>query len=246
VGLPDDETRIDVMRRAIPYLPILLLLSCSSPFWRGMSSGFASYRLTSYDELPRTGLPPLFTSWAEYQDYAQVLIKAGIIRNESYIWWALRPSYKYPTLELRIPDACTHIEDALTIAALYRCLVRALVLDRTLNASLASAGRALAKENKWRAQRYGLAADLADPFRESPSIAGPAAARRLALMLRPHAECLGCVGEIERVDEILARGTSADRQTAIYKDAISRGLSRPNALNQVKAWLQTETVAGCC
>ena len=94
VGLPDDETRIDVMRRTIPFLPILLALSCSSPFWRGMDSGFASYRLTSYEELPRTGLPPLLTSWGEYEAYTEVLRRAGIMANPSYIWWAIGPSHK--------------------------------------------------------------------------------------------------------------------------------------------------------
>ncbi len=144
------------MRRSIPFLPILLSLSCSSPFWRGMDSGFASYRLTSYDELPRTGLPPLFADWAEYEAYTQVLQRAGIIANPSYIWWAIRPSFRYLTLELRIADACTRMEDSLTIAAVYRSLVRALVLDPSINAGLTSPERALAKENKWRVQRYGL------------------------------------------------------------------------------------------
>ncbi|MDX2159510.1 MAG: carboxylate-amine ligase [Hyphomicrobiaceae bacterium] len=246
VGLPDNEMRLSVMRRSIPFLPILLALSCSSPFWRGMSSGFASYRLTSYEELPRTGLPPLFSSWSEYEEYTRVLEAAGIIRNPSYIWWAIRPSHKYPTLELRIPDACTNVEDTLTIAALYRCLVRALALDPTINAGLTSPERALAKENKWRVQRYGLGAALVDPFREqAASIPAPEAARRLRDLVRPHAEALGAVREIERVDEIIARGNSADQQLAVYREAIGRGLSQPNALAQVKAWLQTETVAGC-
>jgi carboxylate-amine ligase len=245
VALPDNETRIDIMRRSIPFLPILLALSCSSPFWRGMESGFASYRLTSYDELPRTGLPPLFRSWAEYEGYTDVLTRAGIIANPSYIWWAIRPSHKYPTLELRIADACTRIEDSLTIAAVYRAMVRALVLDRTLNAGLTSPERALAKENKWRVQRYGLGAELVDPFRERSSVGTPEAARRLVELVRPHAEALGCMAEVDGVERILADGTSADRQLAIFRDATARGLARPNALAQVKAWIQEETVAGC-
>jgi carboxylate-amine ligase len=246
VGLPDDETRIDVMRRSIPFLPILLALSCSSPFWRGMASGFSSYRLTSYDELPRTGLPPRFATWAQYADYTQVLEKAGIIKNPSYIWWAIRPSHSYPTLELRIPDACTNVEDSLTIAAIYRCLARALVLDTSINAGLTPAERALAKENKWRVQRYGLGADLVDPFRErDAAVPATEVVLRLVALLRPHAEVLDCVPEVERVSEIIERGTSSDRQAAIYREAVERGLSRPNALAQVKAWLQTETVAGC-
>jgi carboxylate-amine ligase len=245
VGLADNEARIDVMRRSIPFLPILLALSCSSPFWRGMDSGFASYRLTSYEELPRTGLPPLLDSWGEYESYAEVLRRAGIIENPSYIWWAIRPSYKYPTLELRIADACTRLEDSLTIAALFQALVRALSFDRTINAGLTSPERALAKENKWRAQRYGLAAHLVDPFGEHASVPAATVARRLVELVRPHANALGTATELAGVERIIASGTSADRQMAIYRDAIARGLSRPNALAHVKAWIQEETVAGC-
>jgi len=245
VGVDDDETRIDVMRRSIPFLPILLALSCSSPFWRGMDSGFASYRLTSYEELPRTGLPPLLESWSEYEAYTEVLQRAGIIANPSYIWWAIRPSHKFPTLELRIADACTRVEDSLTIAALFQALVRLLVMDRTINAGLTSAERALAKENKWRAQRYGLAADFVDPLGDRASVSAPDVARGLVRLLQPHARALGTENELAGVERIIRNGTSADRQMQIYREALDRGLSHPNALAQVKAWIQEETVAGC-
>jgi carboxylate-amine ligase len=245
VGVDDDETRIDVMRRSIPLLPIFLALSCSSPFWRGMDSGFASYRLTSYEELPRTGLPPLLESWSEYEAFTEVLQRAGIIANPSYIWWAIRPSHKFPTLELRIADACTRVEDSLTIAALFQSLVRMLVMDRTINAGLTSAERALAKENKWRAQRYGLAADLVEPLGDRASVSASDAIRRLVLLLRPHARALGSEHELDGVERIIAEGTSADLQMRIYQEALDRGLSQPNALAQVKAWIQEETVAGC-
>jgi carboxylate-amine ligase len=233
------------MRRSIPLLPILLALSCSSPFWRGMDSGFASYRLTSYEELPRTGLPPLLETWSEYEAYTEVLKRANIITNPSYIWWAIRPSSKFPTLELRIADACTRVEDSLTIAALFQSLVRLLVMDRTINAGLTSAERALAKENKWRAQRYGLAADMVDPLGARASVSASDAARALVRLLRPHARALGSENELDGVERIIADGTSADRQMRIYREALDRGLSLPNALAQVKAWIQEETVAGC-
>lgn len=245
VAVDGDETRIDVMRRSIPFLPILLALSCSSPFWRGMDSGFSSYRLTSYEELPRTGLPPLLKSWSEYEAYTEVLQRAGIIANPSYIWWAIRPSHKFPTLELRIADACTRVGDSLTIAALFQALVRMLVFDRTINAGLTSAERALAKENKWRVQRYGLAAELVDPLGERASISTADAARRLVKLLLPHARALGTENELDGVEHILTEGTSADRQMQIYRAALAQGLSRPNALAQVKAWIQEETVSGC-
>jgi carboxylate-amine ligase len=245
VEVPDDDLRLDVMRRAIPFLPILLALSTSSPFWRGMNTGFSSYRLTSYDELPRTGLPPLFTDWLQYRGYIEVLREAGVIRDPSYIWWAIRPSHKFRTLELRIPDACTSLEDALTIAVLYRCLVCALVADRTINSGINSPGRALAKENKWRVQRFGLAAELIDPFREHAGSDAPSAARRLVELLHKRAAALDCVAEVEHVETILKRGTSADRQLAVYRAAMDAGCSEGEALQRVKAWLQEETLA-CC
>jgi len=244
VEMPENM-RVDIMRRAIPFLPILLGLSCSSPFWRGMPTGFASYRLTSYDELPRTGLPPLFADTEAYEAYVGVLQRAKVIRDASYIWWAIRPSHSYPTLELRIPDACTTLEDTLTIAALYRSIVRMLVVDPRVNAQLDPSGRALAKENKWRVQRFGLAADLIDPFDDNVAVDLPSLARRLVELILPHARALGCVTEVEHVGKILARGNSADRQLSIYEQGISEGLAPKDALARVKTWLQQETLAIC-
>lgn len=243
VALPDDETRIDIMRRSLPFLPLLLALSCSSPFWRGMNTGFASYRMTSYDEMPRAGLPPLFADWSDYYDYTEVLRKAGIIRNPSYIWWAIRPSHAHPTLELRIPDTCTSLDDALSIAALYRCLVRALVLDRAVAAGMRSPQRALVDENKWRVQRFGLDAELLDPFGEHAAMPLPASVRRLAEWLRPHAAALDCMRELDHVETILDRGTSADRQVRIYEEGRAKGLDAAEAMARVKTWLQSETLA---
>jgi carboxylate-amine ligase len=233
------------MRRAIPFLPILLALSTSSPFWRGMNTGFFSYRMTSYDELPRTGLPPLFSDWLQYRGYIETLREAGVIRDASFIWWAIRPSHKFRTLELRVPDACTSLEDAITVAALYRCLVSALMADRTINSAINSPTRALAKENKWRVQRFGLAADLIDPFGEPVAADFPSLARRLVDLLLPHARALDCVAEVEHVEKILARGTSADRQLSIYEQAGAEGLAAREALARVKTWLQQETLAAC-
>jgi glutamate---cysteine ligase / carboxylate-amine ligase len=244
VELPDDR-RVEVMRRTIPFLPILLGLSCSSPFWRGMPTGFASYRLTSYDELPRTGLPPLFADAAEYDGYVDVMKRAKVIPDASYIWWAVRPSHRYPTLELRIPDACTSLEDALSIVALYRCLMRLLVTDRKINAKLGSSERALAKENKWRVQRFGTHAHLIDQLGENASADFSSLAGRLVDLLRPHAEALDCIAEVERVAKILKRGTSADRQLKIYEQAMAQGLAPKDALARVKTWLQQETLAVC-
>jgi glutamate---cysteine ligase / carboxylate-amine ligase len=201
--------------------------------------------MTAYDEMPRTGLPPLFSDWEQYQSYIEVLRCAGIIRDPSYIWWAIRPSHAHPTLELRIPDTCTSLEDALTVAALYRCLVRALALDRSMNAKLHSPDRALAKENKWRVQRFGLGAELIDPFEQRSGASAVSIVRRLVELLRPHAVALDCLGELDRVELILDRGNSADRQVALYEQALAQGDTPDTALSKVKSWLQAETLAGC-
>ena len=110
------ETRIDVMNRMIPYVPLLLALSTSSPFWRSQCTGLKGYRLTAYDELPRTGLPELFRSMRDYEAYVAALVCSGAIPNATHVWWSIRPSDKYPTLELRATDCCTRVDDAIAIA----------------------------------------------------------------------------------------------------------------------------------
>src|SRR4051812_1250692 len=152
VEVPDPDTRIDVMNRMIPFVPLLLALSTSSPFWRSRCTGLKGYRLTAYDELPRTGLPELFRSMQDYEAYVCALVCSGAIPNASHVWWAVRPSNKYPTLELRATDCCTRVDDAIAIAALYRCLVRHLSRRHEVNADLDAVERAIAVENKWRAQ----------------------------------------------------------------------------------------------
>src|ERR1700682_3897729 len=156
------------MYRSIPFLPVLFALSTSSPFWQGHLTGLCGYRLAAYDELPRTGLPELFRTSAEYREYVAALVWAKIIPDASYIWWALRPSLLNPTIELRIADSCPRLDDAIAIAAMFRCLVRALDRDRALNAGFDRVGRAITVENKWHAQRYGVAATFVDPFARSP------------------------------------------------------------------------------
>jgi carboxylate-amine ligase len=118
VQLPDVDRRVDVMRRMIPYIPLFIALSTSSPFWRSRSTGLMGYRLAAYDELPRTGIPELFESNEDYEAYINALIETRVIQDSSYIWWTIRPSAANPTLELRAPDVCTRVEDAVALAAL--------------------------------------------------------------------------------------------------------------------------------
>jgi glutamate---cysteine ligase / carboxylate-amine ligase len=241
VELPDPERRVEVMYRAIPFLPVLVALSTSSPFWQGHRTGLLGYRLAAYDELPRTGLPELFRTRAEYDSYVDALVAAGLIENASFIWWAMRPSLWHPTLELRIPDVCTRIEDGICIAALYRCLARHLFDHPELNADLGAVDRALAVENKWRAQRYGIKASFIER--------GSTAARTMNetvddLLDRLHAEAeaLDCVHEISHARAIVARGSSANQQVQVYAQARIAGGSRTKALKDVVDYLLRMTV----
>jgi carboxylate-amine ligase len=241
VELPDPGRRVEVMYRAIPFLPVLVALSTSSPFWQGHRTGLLGYRLAAYDELPRTGLPELFRTGAEYDSYVDALVAAGVIENASFIWWAMRPSLWHPTLELRIPDVCTRIEDGICIAALFRCLTRHLFNHPELNADLGAVDRALAVENKWRAQRYGIKASFIER--------GSTAARTMnetvdALLDRLHAdaEALDCVREISHARTIVARGSSAHQQIQVYAQARIAGRSRSKALKDVVDFLLRMTV----
>ncbi len=134
VEFPDPSRRIDVMTRLLPYLPLFIALSTSSPFWQGRATGLKGYRLAAYDELPRTGLPELFRTTQDYDAYVDAMVRSGAMQDASHLWWAIRPSLKYPTLELRAADSCTRLDDSVAIAALYRVLVRYLYTHPEHNA----------------------------------------------------------------------------------------------------------------
>lgn len=230
VSLPDPTRRVDVMRRIIPYLPLFIALSTSSPFWQGRATGLRGYRLAAYDELPRTGLPELFRDQGEFDAYCGALIQAGAIPDASHLWWTIRPSLKYPTLELRAADSCTRVEDALAIAALYRVLVRHLYLDPACNADIDPVWRAIAVENKWRAQRYGVHGTFATP--DGPLTVAEFLDRAIALT-EEDARLLGCAGEIAHCRKLVGQGTSADAQIALYQV--------DGRLDPVLAWLAETT-----
>ncbi|MEI7804786.1 MAG: carboxylate-amine ligase [Hyphomicrobiales bacterium] len=242
VEVPEPDSRVELMMRLTPYLPLLLALSTSSPFWQGHPTGLHGYRLAAYDELPRTGLPELFRTKTDYDEFVSALTWAKIIPDASYIWWAIRPSIRYPTIELRVADSCTRLEDALAIAALYRCLVRALDRDRALNAGFDRVGRAITMENKWHAQRYGIAATFIDPFRRSPRTAKEWLDEILDFIAEDIA-ALNCQKEIAHAAKIVANGTSADVQIGIYGKSKAAGRQRLTALKEVIDWAAAETVA---
>jgi len=236
VELPDADTRIDVMNRMIPYVPLLLALSTSSPFWRSRCTGLKGYRLTAYDELPRTGLPELFRSMEEYEAYISALVCSGAIPNATHIWWSIRPSDKYPTLELRAADCCTRIDDAMAIAALYRSLVRHLCRRPYVNADLDSVDRGVAVENKWRAQRYGVEATFAS---SAGAISVSEFLQATLDRISPDVEALGCYDDVDHCRRIVQEGASADSQLRLYAKQSASGAE---ALNGVLRWIAAETL----
>ena len=161
-GIEDDDLRIDLMNQVTYFLPHMLALSASSPYWQGEDTGMASYRLTVFDALPRTGIPDVFESWPEYQRVVDRLIEVGAIEDASKIWWDIRPSVRWPTVEARVCDVCTRMEDAVSLAALFQCLLSMLFRLRERNQRWRVYPRILIEENRWRAQRYGATRDLAD------------------------------------------------------------------------------------
>jgi len=241
-GIEDDDLRIDLMNQARYFLPHLLALSTSSPFWRGVDTGLKSYRKAVLGRLPRSGVPGLFASWEEYQRTIAVLSNAGIAADGTKFWWDLRPSARFPTLEVRVADVCPLIEDALSIAALYLCFLRMLVRQRRSNLKWRTYPICLIEENVWRAQRYGIRGELLDlskgklvPFAEL--------LEEIQALIGEDAAALGCVPEISRLGDILKSGTSAERQAAIFEACLGRGMSEEEALAAVARQLVTETVS---
>jgi len=243
VGVEDPEHRIDVMNQVSYFLPHLLALSTSSPFWQGHDTGLLSYRLSVFDELPRTGLPERFDSWGEYCRHVEMLVGAGLIEDASKIWWDVRPSARFPTVEMRITDVCTCIDDSLTVAALYVCLVAMISRLRRDNQRWRVYSNMLINENRWRAQRYGTSGGLVD-FGKGEVVPYADLLEEVIALVMPEAEALGCVDDVLHARTIMARGTSAHRQRAIFADAAETGASDAEARNAVIDWLVTETKAG--
>ncbi|GJE58018.1 Putative glutamate--cysteine ligase 2 [Methylobacterium trifolii] len=240
VEVPRPDARVDLKNRLLPFLPVLLALSTSSPFWQGHPTGLSGYRMRAYAELPRTGLPELFDDRADYDRYVRVMEKAGAIEDASFLWWHLRASVKFPTLELRVADSCTRLEDALTVAALFRCLVRRVDRDPEIHARLTGASRGFVMENLWRAERDGVRAELIDEAAERAVPLAEAVDGLLALT-EEDAETLGCGAVCAHARTIAAQGSSADRQVAAFEAARKRGETERAALAGVVDDLAAET-----
>ncbi|MCG8433006.1 MAG: carboxylate-amine ligase [Gammaproteobacteria bacterium] len=243
VGIEDEELRIDLMRQLVYFLPHLLALSCSSPFWNGYDTGLKSYRLTVFDGMPRTRLPEDFVSFAEYERHVGALVGAGIIEDATKIWWDIRPSARYPTLETRITDVCTRVDDAITIAAILVCLTRMLYRLRADNKRWRIYARMLTNENRWRAMRYSYDEGLVD-FGKGQIIPYSDLLDEILELIERDAEELGYTEEVNNARNILERGTSAHMQLAAYTKAIEAGASREEALQKVVDLLIQETREG--
>jgi glutamate---cysteine ligase / carboxylate-amine ligase len=243
VGIEDDALRIDLFNQLAYFMPHLLALSTSSPFWQGHATGLKSYRLSVFKELPRTGLPEYFSDEDEYRRTVDVLVKAGVIEDASKVWWDLRPSMRFPTLEMRIPDICTRLDDAIAIAALFRCLTRMLWRLRRNNQRWRHYSRFLIAENRWIAQRHGAAAELID-FGKGSRAPFADLLDEIIELTREDAEHFGCVEEIAHARVIAAEGTSADRQLAVYRKAVESGCDPSGALNAVVDHLVAESLEG--
>lgn len=235
-GIPPGHDRIQVMNRVLPWVPLLLALSSSSPFWGGRDSGLKSYRQALCGEWPRMGMPEHFEDDAAFAAYVQMLVHASAIRKTNDVWWTIRPSARYPTLELRIADACPLVEDVLCIAALFRALI-AHALTQHGEVADGAGQRLITAENYWRARRFGVQAT----FLDSDGMALHSLGNWL-----DHAEAL--LGErfavpatFARARQIVQNGSSADRQLAVFNQALQAQVSSSEALVRVVASLVEET-----
>ncbi|MGD9294945.1 MAG: carboxylate-amine ligase [Roseobacter sp.] len=239
VGIEDDDQRIDLLNQFSYFLPHLLALSTSSPFWEGTETGLHSYRLTVFDNLPRTGLPPQFVSYSEYQRSIQTIIDTEIIEDATKIWWDLRPSSRFPTLESRICDVCPRLDHAVAIAAVTQSLMKMLYTLRRGNQRWRLYDRFLVGENRWRAQRYGITEGLID-FGIGKLVPFPQILEEMIALASPHADDLGCLAEVQSLRGILENGTSAQRQVATYEKAIEAGAEKKEALKEIVRSLVSE------
>ena len=242
VGIEDDEARIDLMGQVTYMLPHLLALSTSSPFWQGSPTGLKSYRISVWDEMPRTGLPEGFSSYGEFLRHVDVLVRAGIIEDGTKLWWDVRPSVRYPTLEMRISDLCTRMEDTLCIAALYRCWLHMLYRLRLNNQRWRRYSPMLINENRWRAQRYGTDQGLID-FGRGTIVPFHELLEEILGLVEEDAGILQCQAEVAHARVIMQRGTSAHRQVSAYEQALAAGAEPAEALRSVVDLLISDTLA---
>ncbi len=240
----DEDLRIDLMNQAAYFLPHLLALSCSSPYWEGEDTSLASYRLAVFDALPRTGLPDNLNSFATFRRLVDQLVRSGSLEDGSKIWWDIRPSVKFPTIEQRITDVCSLLKDAVAITATFQAIVAYLYRLRTLNQRWRHYPPTLINENRWRAQRYGTDEPLIDhgktmlvPFKDLLA--------ELVELIREDAAGLGTEAELDRVKSISSRGNSTKRQRQRFAQAVAEGADKQEALREVARMLADDFLSEC-
>jgi carboxylate-amine ligase len=251
-GKDNRELMIATLNQLRYFLPHILALSTSSPFWQGRLKGLKSYRSVIFEMLPRTGIPPTFSSYAEFETFVDLLGKVGAITGKDVegkpdatrIWWDARPHPKFNTLEIRVSDICTSVDDTACLAALIQCLVAKLLQLRNQNQSWRLYRRHHIVENKWRAMRDGIDGKLID-FGKKEEVPMQQLGIELVELLDDVAIQLNCRDELRHIETILQDGTSADKQIRVYRNAISEGASNDEALIAVVDFLVEQTHAGC-
>jgi carboxylate-amine ligase len=217
VGIEDPEFLIDAMNVVRYFMPHVLCLSTSSPFWIGQNTGLKSYRSIVCRNFPRTGIPPYFSSYTDFVEYRDTLVKTNSIPDGTKIWFDARPNYNYPTLEFRICDVCTRVDEATCLAAIFQALIYKLWKLRRDNMTFRVYSPALIEENKWRAVRYGLDGKLIDFGKQTELPARELIREMIEWFIGDVMDELGSRKEIEYAYRILEEGTSADRQLATFK-----------------------------
>ena len=218
VGIEDRDFMIDAMNVSRYFVPHILCLSTSSPFWAGRNTGLKSYRSIIFRHFPRSGIPPIFKDWSEYSAMVDTLVKTRCIPDGSKIWYDVRPNHKFPTLEFRVCDVCTDVNEAVCIAALFQAIIAKLWKLRRDNMSFRKYPSELIEENKWRAVRYGLDGKLLDLGREMEVPARDVIHELIDWFLRDVIDELGTREECEYAYKIMERGSSADRQLKVFND----------------------------
>src|SRR5438128_849997 len=218
VGIEDRDFLIDAMNVARYFMPHVLCLAASSPFWEGRNTGLHSYRSIIFRAFPRSGIPPVFGSWAELSYLVDTLVKTSCIPDGTKLWWDVRPNWRYPTLEFRVCDVCTRLDEAICVAAIFQALIAKLWKLRRDNMTFRVYPTALIEENKWRAVRYGLDGKLLDFGKKQELPARTLIRELLEWFLGDVVDELGTRKEVEYAFKILEEGSSADRQVRVFEE----------------------------
>lgn len=237
VGIPDRDLAIDLMNEVRYFLPHVLALSANSPFWEGRDTGIKSYRSVIWGRMPRSGIPDTFSSWDDYRRFVETLIATNSIDEPKKIWWDIRPHPTFQTLEFRVCDMPTRVDETVALAALFQALVAKLASLRSQNLGFRVYPRALINENRWRAMRYGVDGKLVD-FGLSAEVPMRDLAYELLEFVDDVVDDLGSREALQTVRTIVEGGTGADRQLEVFR--------KTDDLTDVVDYLADETLQGVC